>query len=420
MYDGLGRRVQTSWQPDNSGVPNGSPTPLAYYYDPQVEFLELGLNDNGDRTWWVYGPDRSGVYGGAQGEGGVENEIDEAGGFAYVPINNYFGDALGASYVPTVDNPGYSITYGYGSALGGYGYEPGSAVYTLSLQWRGQYLDWTGFICQGARYYDYESGRFLSADPLGNAASMSLYDYCSGDPVNGLDPDGRCVEGPANQTVYGPAAPPQPNPTPTTSPTAPITSNPNGAVAQPLPAPDQATIDGWVFTPPWKQAVGTGVAVTSLIFGGPASYEGVNGGTDYAGFTNTSALPQSQQLQNNQNLSNATGAITVAAGAMVSAYQAPVVTAPGPAGNPGPIQLQDGDVILAVIQNGQIIATSTPALSHAELVARQFGGEVPQGAEVVTIVKANGQVTAITSMTYSGTQVPASAAAQAAAKAAYQ
>ena len=24
---------------------------------------------------------------------------------------------------------------------------------------------------------------------------MSLYDYCNGDPVNGLDPDGRCVEG---------------------------------------------------------------------------------------------------------------------------------------------------------------------------------------------------------------------------------
>ena len=35
------------------------------------------------------------------------------------------------------------------------------------------------------------SARFLSADPLGHDASMSLYDYCNGDPVNGLDPDSR-------------------------------------------------------------------------------------------------------------------------------------------------------------------------------------------------------------------------------------
>ncbi len=34
-------------------------------------------------------------------------------------------------------------------------------------------------------------GKFLSADPLGHAASMDLYSYCNGDPVNGLDPDGR-------------------------------------------------------------------------------------------------------------------------------------------------------------------------------------------------------------------------------------
>lgn len=56
----------------------------------------------------------------------------------------------------------------------GYGYKPGS--------W------WTNdpvFMKRGGNYY------FLSPDPLGHAASMSLYDYCSGDPVNGLDPDGR-------------------------------------------------------------------------------------------------------------------------------------------------------------------------------------------------------------------------------------
>jgi len=44
----------------------------------------------------------------------------------------------------------------------------------------------------GARYYESLSGRFISPYPLGHGASMSLYDYCGGDPVNRLDPTGRC------------------------------------------------------------------------------------------------------------------------------------------------------------------------------------------------------------------------------------
>jgi hypothetical protein len=45
----------------------------------------------------------------------------------------------------------------------------------------------------GARYYDFygQNGRFLSADPLGNSASMDLYSYAGNDPINNLDPNGR-------------------------------------------------------------------------------------------------------------------------------------------------------------------------------------------------------------------------------------
>jgi len=46
-----------------------------------------------------------------------------------------------------------------------------------------------------ARYYEPTSGRFLSADPMGQAASPSLYDFAGGDPVNFFDPDGRCPGG---------------------------------------------------------------------------------------------------------------------------------------------------------------------------------------------------------------------------------
>jgi RHS repeat-associated protein len=200
VYDGLGRRVETIWQPMSSGVNNGAASSIVYSYDPQVEFLELGRlvngydtnNDpNAARTWNVYGPDRSGRYGGAQGEGGLESEIDEAGGSAIIPINNYFGDALGEADVPGVVNPESFYTWGYGTNMSGYGYAPGSYYYEMTPQWRGHYVDWTGLIYKGARYYDFQSGRFLSADPMGHAGSMDLYSYCNGDPVNGLDPDGR-------------------------------------------------------------------------------------------------------------------------------------------------------------------------------------------------------------------------------------
>jgi hypothetical protein len=57
---------------------------------------------------------------------------------------------------------------------------------------------------------------------------MSLYDYAGGDPVNGLDPDGRCVEGtvagftgapqPGNSPAgNSPASPPQPSSAPSSA-----------------------------------------------------------------------------------------------------------------------------------------------------------------------------------------------------------
>ncbi len=44
----------------------------ASIYDPQVEFLEIGVSVNGAKAWKVYGPDINEVYGGLQGTGGLE------------------------------------------------------------------------------------------------------------------------------------------------------------------------------------------------------------------------------------------------------------------------------------------------------------------------------------------------------------
>jgi RHS repeat-associated protein len=57
--------------------------------------------------------------------------------------------------------------------------------------WRGRRQDITGFYWMGAQYDESSSGRFLSPDPYGHAASLSLYDYAGGDPINFVDPTGR-------------------------------------------------------------------------------------------------------------------------------------------------------------------------------------------------------------------------------------
>ncbi len=185
-YDGLGRRIQTSYCDATGNQTTSQPLAITYYNDPEVEFLELGRDYFG-RTWNLYGPDRSGSYGGAQGIGGLAATSTEGHAETHGVVNDFFGNSIGI----TTDG----IFQPWGNVLGGYGAMPGSSVNTdLVPQWRGRYLDWTGLYYMGTRYYEPKSGRFLSPDPLGYAASLSLYDYCNGDPVNGLDPDGGRVE----------------------------------------------------------------------------------------------------------------------------------------------------------------------------------------------------------------------------------
>ncbi len=43
-----------------------------------------------------------------------------------------------------------------------------------------------------SRWYEPQSGRFLSEDPIGLAAGVNLYSYASNDPINFADPTGTC------------------------------------------------------------------------------------------------------------------------------------------------------------------------------------------------------------------------------------
>lgn len=192
VYDGLGRRLQTTKQTVTGGT-GGATLTLQSSYDPDVEFLELGVTVVGTgRDWLVHGPDLNGVYGGLEGTGGLDAVYNAATGTTTGIVSNLYGHTEATVAAGNVITWNSVHTGGYGPLPG---YTPiaidASHDLTTALAWRGKYVDATGYYCLGTRYYDPVSGTFLSCDPLGHDASMDLYSFCNGDPVNRFDADGR-------------------------------------------------------------------------------------------------------------------------------------------------------------------------------------------------------------------------------------
>jgi RHS repeat-associated protein len=137
------------------------------------------------------GPDVNGRYGGSQGVGGLEATVRESDGLTTPVLNDYFGNVLATISGGNVSwNP--VRVGGYGPVLG-YRASPLTLSTPLAdtLAWRSRTIDLSGFYYLGCRYYDPVAGHFLAPDPLGHAASMDLYGFCNGDPLNSFDADGR-------------------------------------------------------------------------------------------------------------------------------------------------------------------------------------------------------------------------------------
>jgi YD repeat-containing protein len=113
-YDGLGRKIRTITTPLTNGVAiTGQPVVIDQYYDPEVEFLEVGVSVKGEVTWKAYGPDLNGVYGGMNGIGGFEAIVP--GPHLYCPL---IGDAQG-NVLAVYDLRHGGVTY-YPSRVTGY------------------------------------------------------------------------------------------------------------------------------------------------------------------------------------------------------------------------------------------------------------------------------------------------------------
>jgi len=107
-------------------------------------------------------------------------------------------DGLGSTRVVTNGSQGVTAQ----QAPDAYGQTVGSSGSTaLPYLWRGSSgyrsdLD-AGLIQVGARYYDRDSGRFITRD---SDLDQAPYAYCDGDPINCTDPDGHQKKDPPKKT----------------------------------------------------------------------------------------------------------------------------------------------------------------------------------------------------------------------------
>ncbi len=104
----------------------------------------------------------------------------------------YFTDALG-SVTGISDDDGYTLaTYDY-KVFGEIDSQSGSVDSPYGFTGRRLDPD-SGLMYYRARYYDPETGRFVSSDPIGYEGGINLYTYVDNNPVNLTDPSGNNPE----------------------------------------------------------------------------------------------------------------------------------------------------------------------------------------------------------------------------------
>lgn len=82
VYDAFDRLLRTTEiVVTNGNALTAQAVVIDHYYDPEHEFLETGVSENGRVTWKMLGPDLNGVYGGAgqPGAGGLGGSLYSVG-----------------------------------------------------------------------------------------------------------------------------------------------------------------------------------------------------------------------------------------------------------------------------------------------------------------------------------------------------
>jgi RHS repeat-associated protein len=162
-YDPLGRRI--------SKTANGATT--YFHYNNWVLCGEYGIAVNGNvNEHHSYG------YSPASGS----PLFIKQGGEYYYCLNDHLGTPQ--KIISVSGRVVWSAVYGaFGEAAVGIG-----AEIENNIRFPGQYFDSeSGIHYNFFRYYDPETGRYISKDPIGIKGGLNLYAYCGSDAINGTD-----------------------------------------------------------------------------------------------------------------------------------------------------------------------------------------------------------------------------------------
>ncbi|MGB9146789.1 MAG: RHS repeat-associated core domain-containing protein [Acidobacteriaceae bacterium] len=99
---------------------------------------------------------------------------------------SYLTDALGSTTALTNSTGASQVQYSYDP----YGSMSITGTSTNSYAYTGREFDGLGIDYYRARYYNPQTGRFISEDPIGLAAGTNEYAYAGNDPIDFIDPLG--------------------------------------------------------------------------------------------------------------------------------------------------------------------------------------------------------------------------------------
>jgi RHS repeat-associated protein len=183
----------------------------AYSYDVQGRLREVRMGTNvagtyaydgahqrvrktaaGAVTHYVYGVDGR-LYGEYAANGALQREYVYANGepLAQISVGELLTylhtDQLGTPRAGT--NAGGASVWNWPSTAYGFGAPTGSI--TVNLRMAGQYFDAeSGLFYNWHRYYDPQTGRYLTSDPTGLEGGLNTYGYAEANPAILVDPRG--------------------------------------------------------------------------------------------------------------------------------------------------------------------------------------------------------------------------------------